>query len=58
MQRPPRRASSRAPSAARQPRRCAPASGGVQWSAAWTLQGRRGEGRALRGAWEERPAEG
>jgi hypothetical protein len=36
MQRPPRRDSSRAPSAARQPRRCAPESGGAQWSAAWT----------------------
>src|SRR5712691_11941750 len=32
----PRRDSSRAPSAARQPRRCALESGGAQWSAAWT----------------------
>jgi hypothetical protein len=31
----PRRGSSRAPSAAWQPRRCAPESGGAQWSAAW-----------------------
>jgi hypothetical protein len=32
----PRPDSSRAPSAARLPRRCAPESGGAQWSAAWT----------------------